>query len=44
MQIFEEILFFPHTHKKKARKCARFVLFRPIKKRSFNLLCALDLF
>ena len=25
-------------------KCARFVLFRPIKKRSFNLLCVLDLF
>ena len=23
-------------------KIARFVLFRPIKKRSFNLLCALD--
>ena len=26
------------------RKCARFVLFRPIKKRSFNLSCVLDLF
>ena len=26
------------------RKFARFVLFRPIKRRSFNLLCALDLF
>ena len=26
------------------RKVARFVLFRPIKKRSFNLLCVLDLF
>ena len=25
------------------RKCARFVLFPPIKKRSFNLLCVLDL-
>ena len=25
-------------------KCAHFVLFRPIKKHSFNLLCALDLF
>ena len=25
-------------------KFARFVLFRPIKKRSFNLLCVLDLF
>ena len=24
------------------RKCARFVLFRPIKKRSFNLLCVLE--
>ena len=26
------------------RKFSRFVLFRPIKKRSFNLLCVLDLF
>ena len=26
------------------RKCARFVLFRLIEKRSFNLLCVLDLF
>ena len=26
------------------RKCARFVLFRPIKKRSFNLLCVLGPF
>ena len=26
------------------RKCARFVLFRPITKRSFDLLCALDVF
>ena len=26
------------------RKCARFVLFRPIKKCPFNLLCVLDLF
>ena len=28
----------------KPRKFARIVLFRPIKKRSFNLLCVLDLF
>ena len=26
------------------RKCARFVPFRPIQKRSFNLLCVLDFF
>ena len=26
------------------RNCARYVLFHPIKKRSFNLLCVLDLF
>ena len=26
------------------RKFARFILFRPIKTRSFNLLCVLDLF
>ena len=28
----------------RSRKFARFVLFRPIKKRSFNLLCVWDLF
>ena len=32
------------TKRAKFHKCARFVLFRPIKKRSFNLLCVLDLF
>ena len=34
-----------HKHRMKRglpRKCARFVLFRPVKKRSFNLLCDLE--
>ena len=30
--------------KKTSSKFADFVLFRPIKKRSFNFLCVLDLF
>ena len=54
MQIFDVIIFFElRTIQKKtvkptylcplgARKLARFVLFRLIKKRSFNLLCVLD--
>ena len=32
------------AEKRSSRKFARFVLFRPIKKRSFNLLFVLDLF
>ena len=38
------VLFLYITRKRGLpRKCARFVLFRLIKKRSFNLLCVLDL-
>ena len=34
---------FQNTQEIKETKCARFVLFRLIKERSFNLLCVLDL-
>ena len=42
--MFSVVLLYVALKRGFPRKCARFVLFRLIKRRSFNLLCVLDIF
>ena len=44
VQLFSVVLLYVAWKRGLPRKFARFVLFRLINKRSFNLLCVLDLF